>query len=81
VPVHNSDIASIFDEIADMLEIQGDNPFRVRAYRNAARSIAGLPMSVADMVERGEDLTVLQGIGKNLPQRSPRSSRQAPLPS
>jgi DNA polymerase (family 10) len=66
VPVHNSDIASIFDEIADMLEIQGDNPFRVRAYRNAARSIAGLPMSVADMVERGEDLTVLQGIGKEL---------------
>jgi len=66
VPVHNSDIASIFDEIADMLEIQGDNPFRVRAYRNAARLIAGLPMSVADMVERGEDLTVLQGIGKEL---------------
>ncbi|MBP9020099.1 MAG: DNA polymerase/3'-5' exonuclease PolX [Syntrophobacterales bacterium] len=66
MPVHNSDIASIFDEIADMLEIQGDNPFRVRAYRNAARSIAGLPMSVADMVERGEDLTVLQGIGKEL---------------
>ncbi len=66
MPVHNSDIASIFDEIADMLEIQGDNPFRVRAYRNAARLIAGLPMSVADMVERGEDLTVLQGIGKEL---------------
>ncbi len=66
MPVHNSDIVSIFDEIADMLEIQGDNPFRVRAYRNAARSIAGLPMSVADMVERGEDLTALQGIGKEL---------------
>ena len=66
MPVHNSDIVSIFDELADMLEIQGDNPFRVRAYRNAARSIAGLPMSVADMVERGEDLTALQGIGKEL---------------
>ncbi len=42
MPVHNSDIAEIFNEIADLLEIQGDNPFRVRAYRNASRSVSSL---------------------------------------
>lgn len=35
--VHNADIARVFDEIANLLEIQGENPFRIRAYRNAAR--------------------------------------------
>lgn len=39
MPLHNADIAAIFAEIADLLEIQGANPFRVRAYRNAARSV------------------------------------------
>ena len=38
MPVHNADIAAIFEEIADLLEIRGNNPFRIRAYRNAARS-------------------------------------------
>lgn len=33
MPVHNADIAAIFTEIADLLEIQGANPFRIRAYR------------------------------------------------
>ena len=36
MPVHNSDIADIFATLADLLEIEGANPFRVRAYRNAA---------------------------------------------
>ena len=40
MPVHNADIARVFDKIPDLLEIQGENPFRVRAYRNAARTIA-----------------------------------------
>lgn len=31
MPVHNADIAAIFDEIADLLEIRADNPFRIRA--------------------------------------------------
>ncbi len=66
MPVHNSDVAAIFNELADLLEIQNDNPFRVRAYRNAARSVSSLSVSVADMVERGEDLTLLSGIGKDL---------------
>ena len=64
--VHNGDIAAIFEEMADLLEIEGANPFRVRAYRFAARTIRDLPGEVADMVARGEDLTSLPGIGDDL---------------
>jgi DNA polymerase/3'-5' exonuclease PolX len=39
MPVHNADVASIFDEIADLLELDNANPFRIRAYRNAARTV------------------------------------------
>jgi DNA polymerase (family 10) len=66
MPVHNIDIADIFNEIADILEIDGANPFRVRAYRNAARTVRGLGSELQDMVAAGEDLTRLPGIGKEL---------------
>lgn len=42
MPIHNADIATIFEEIADLLEIDGENPFRIRAYRNAARTLREL---------------------------------------
>lgn len=66
MPVHNPDIAADFDELADLLEIEGANPFRIRAYRNAARTLRDLSMDVAVMLGRGEDLTELPGIGKDL---------------
>lgn len=66
MPVLNSDVARIFNQLADLLEIQSANPFRVRAYRNAARTITGLGKGVAEMVEEGEDLSDLPGIGKDL---------------
>ena len=66
MPVRNTDIAVIFEEIADFLEIDGANPFRVRAYRNAARTVGGLGAELKDMVAAGEDLTKLPGIGKEL---------------
>ena len=66
MPIYNADIANIFDEIADYLEIEGDNPFRVRAYRNAARSVRGLGPELKDMVAQGEDLTRFPDIGKEL---------------
>ncbi|MDH3371545.1 MAG: DNA polymerase/3'-5' exonuclease PolX [Gammaproteobacteria bacterium] len=66
MPVHNADIAKIFEEIADLLEIENANPFRVRAYRNAARQLQGMGESVAEMISRGEDLTGLPGIGDDL---------------
>lgn len=66
MPVHNIDIANIFNEIANFLEIEGENPFRIRAYRNAARTVRGLGSELKDMAAAGEDLTELPGIGKEL---------------
>lgn len=66
MPKHNADIAVIFEEIADLLEIQGANPFRIRAYRNAARMLSELPREVSQMLEKKEDLTDLPGIGDDL---------------
>jgi DNA polymerase (family 10) len=66
MPVHNADIAAVFEEIADLLEIEGANPFRVRAYRNAAREMESLGVPAAEMVAKGEDLTELPGIGDDL---------------
>lgn len=66
MPTHNEEIAHAFDEIADLLEIEEANPFRVRAYRNAARSLRGLGQEITELVANGEDLTRLPGIGKDL---------------
>jgi DNA polymerase (family 10) len=66
MPLHNEDIAAVFDEIADLLEIEGDNPFRIRAYRNGARTLRELGRDVRTLVDQGADLTRLAGIGKNL---------------
>ncbi|MDR4515557.1 DNA polymerase/3'-5' exonuclease PolX [Nitrosomonas sp.] len=66
MPRHNADIAAIFEEIADLLEIQGANPFRIRAYRNADRILGELSEDVATMLDKGEDLTRLPGIGNDL---------------
>lgn len=66
MPVHNAEIAAMFDQTAELLEIKGDNPFRTRAYRRAARVLEGLPRSVAAMSRAGEDLAELPGIGEDL---------------
>ncbi len=66
MPVYNSDVARIFNQIADLLEIGGGNEYRVRAYRDAARTISTLSRSVTDMVADDEDLTELEGIGDSM---------------
>jgi len=66
MPVLNSDVARIFNRMADLLEMESANAFRVRAYRNAARTIASLPRGVSEMVQAGESLDDLPGIGKDL---------------
>jgi DNA polymerase (family 10) len=62
----NEEIARAFDEVADILELESENPFRVRAYRNAARTLRGLSEEVADRMARGAILDELPGIGKDL---------------
>lgn len=62
----NDFIAAQFELLADLLEIQGANPFRIRAYRNAARTISSTAESLSDMVAGSQDLTQFAGIGKDL---------------
>ncbi|GAB4370194.1 MAG: DNA polymerase/3'-5' exonuclease PolX [Acidobacteriota bacterium] len=63
----NAGYARIFDEIADLLEIRGENPFRVRAYRNAARTVEGLAEPLDELAAQGEQaLVALPGIGHDL---------------
>ena len=64
--VHNAEIAEILNEIADLLEIQDANPFRVRAYRNAGQLIATYSRSLEKMLADDQDLTQLPGIGADL---------------
>ena len=66
MPIHNSEVADVFSQVADLLEIEGANEFRVRAYRKAARTIKGYPRSRADLVDEGQDLTELSGVGDDL---------------
>lgn len=68
--MQNPDIARLFDEVADLLEIQNANPFRVRAYRNAARTIRDFPEPMADLVRGAtKDLTDIPGIGEDLAEK------------
>ncbi|BFU92943.1 MAG: hypothetical protein NTAFB01_41300 [Nitrospira sp.] len=66
MPVSNSEIAEILIRLADLLEIDDANPFRVRAYRKAARTLESLPCSAASMLNGGADLSDLPGIGTDL---------------
>lgn len=62
----NEEIAGLFGQLADLLEIQEANPFRVRAYRNGARKIQSTAESMSALIEDGGDLTQFDGIGKDL---------------
>jgi DNA polymerase (family 10) len=64
--MENLDIARTLEELADLLEIQGANPFRIRAYRNAVNTVESLTRPIQAMVDVGEDLTQLPGVGKDI---------------
>lgn len=66
----NSEIALVFDELAQLLELRGENAFRVRAYRTAARSIADSEESVAEILaDPNRDLTSYPGIGSTIAEK------------
>lgn len=69
ISLHNTDVAAILEEIADLLELSEANPFRVRAYRNAARTIRDLGREIRAVEDAGEDLSELPGIGKDLAEK------------
>ncbi len=64
----NEAIADMFDTIADVLELQGDIPYRIRAYRNAARTLRDLERPVEEVASEGQ-LEALPGIGKDLAEK------------
>ena len=66
LPATNAQVADVFDTIADLLEMQDENVFRVRAYRTAARELRLLSRDVRRMLEEGKDLRALRGIGTDL---------------
>lgn len=66
--MENQKIAKIFEEIADLLELKGENPFRIRAYRKAAMNIESLPEDVSTLLEE-KRLEEIPGIGKDLAQK------------
>lgn len=63
--IHNSDIAEVFDEISDLLSLQAESPFRIRAYRRAARVVRGLPQELAE-TSGSSDYPAMPGIGRDL---------------
>jgi DNA polymerase (family 10) len=64
--VENIEIAQTLADVADLLEIKGANPFRIRAYRNAAQVVGDHGTPLRRLVEEGADLTELPGIGKDM---------------
>jgi len=64
----NRELAEIFDRMADVIELQGGNPFRVRSYRKASRIIGDLTEDIADIAREGR-LGELPGIGEAFVQK------------
>src|SRR5262249_26582819 len=64
----NERVSAILDEIATLLELQGENPFRCKAYRNAARAIQQMEGRLDDIVGAGK-LTEIRGIGETLQEK------------
>ncbi len=64
MPASNSDIAFCLTKLADVLEVEGENPFRIHAYRHAAQLIRHMDQPVANLIAAGKPLTDLPGIGK-----------------
>ena len=69
-PMKNTAIAKVFQDIADLLELKGENPFKIRAYQRAARTIDHLPKEIEIMVEEGEDLKVIPGVGEAIAKKT-----------
>src|SRR5258708_3255793 len=62
----NKTIATLFYEAADLMEVRGDDSFRIRSYRNAAEALEGLQGQVADIYQDEKALLAIPGIGKSM---------------
>ncbi len=66
----NSEIARVFQDMADLLELKEENIFKIRAYRRAAQVIEHLPKEMAVMLDEGEDFQKIPGVGKAIAEKS-----------
>ncbi len=66
MPHDNKSIANIFYETADLMEVRGDDPFRIRSYRRAAEAIEGLDQQLAQIYQDDKALLAIPGIGKGM---------------
>ncbi len=65
----NQRIATALEQLADLMEFQGANPFRLKAYRNGARTVRELPQSIASLLDEGQDLSAIESLGKSVAQK------------
>ena len=80
-PMTNAEIAAVLDQIADLLEFEAANPFRVRAYRNGARAIHDLAEPAENRLDAADrPLTDVPGIGKDLAEKVAMLMRTGSLP-
>jgi len=68
--VKNTAIAKVFSDIADLLELKGENAFKVRAYQKAVRAIEHYPKEIQAMLEEGEDLKGIPGVGEAIAKKA-----------
>jgi DNA polymerase (family 10) len=66
----NSEAAKVFQDIADLLELKGENVFKIRAYQKAARAIDYHPRELEAMIEEGEDLQSIPGVGEAIAKKA-----------
>lgn len=66
----NTAIAKVFQDMADLLELKGENPFKIRAYQRAARTIEHLPKEIELMLGEGDDLRSIPGVGEAIAKKS-----------
>ena len=67
--MNNQEIAQLLTEIADLLDIKGENPFRIRSYRNGARTVGDLAEDLTGLVGEEKNLTEIPGIGASLAEK------------
>jgi DNA polymerase (family 10) len=66
----NSEVAKVFQDIADLLELKGENVFKIRAYQKAARAIEYHPRELEAMIDEGEDLQSISGVGEAIAKKA-----------
>ncbi|MBN2462105.1 MAG: DNA polymerase/3'-5' exonuclease PolX [Dehalococcoidia bacterium] len=66
----NTTIAKVFQDMADLLELKGENVFKIRAYQRAARTFEHLPKEIEIMLHEGEDLQAIPGVGEAIAKKT-----------